>query len=98
MGIGIDALFNSSGEVGQWLSASNTYVTGSLFISFLLIIGFFLLLMMLFKMPELFMALILFPFLIIVSVIDGIGTEIKIIIGVCVLIVGIGLYAFYPSK
>jgi uncharacterized membrane protein YjjP (DUF1212 family) len=98
MGIALNAIFNSSGDVGQWLTASSTNVTGSLFISILLIIGFFLLLMMLFKMPEIFMALILFPFLIIVSVIDGIGTEIKIIIGICVLVVGLGLYAFYPSK
>ena len=98
MGIALNTIFNSTGEVGRWITASNTNVTGSLFITILLIIGFFLLLMMLFKMPELFMALILFPFLIIVSVIDGIGTEIKIIIGICVLIVGIGLYAFYPSK
>ena len=96
--VGVDSLFNSTGEVGTWLSSSSTNLTGSLFISVLIILAFFFLMMLLFKMPQLLMLIIIFPLVTLLMGISEIASEMKIIVGVGILIIALGLYAFYPSK
>ena len=98
MAIGIGQVFNSTGDVGMWLNASTTNVTGSLFMSVLIIIGFFLLMMMLFKMPELLMGLVLMPLMIVFVTISEITTPMKFIVGALILLIGFGLWSFYPTK
>lgn len=98
MGLEIDTVFNSSGEVGSWISASTTNVTGSLFLTVLVLFMFLLLAMLLFKMPELFIAIILAPLSIILLSVSGLEQSMRLIIGIIILVVALGAYAFYPSK
>lgn len=98
MAIGIDQVFNSTGEVGSWISNSTTNVTGNLFLTVMIMLMFILLMLMLFKMPELLMALILAPLLIVFATITEIGQPMQLIVGAVIIMIGLGLYAFYPSK
>jgi hypothetical protein len=98
MAMGIDQLFNSSGEIGRWLTASTTNVTGSLILTVFVMIMFLVLGMMLFKMPELLMALIIVPLMIVFITVGEIAVPMRIILGVLILVIGLGLYSFYPSK
>lgn len=96
--VAINTLFNSTGEVGSWITASQTNVTGSLFLSIILILAFFFLMMLLFKMDLLLMALIIAPLAIVFSTIGEVSQGMKLIVGAIILITALGLYAFYPSK
>lgn len=98
MSIALTEVFNSSGEVYGWISNSTTNMTGSVFLSVLIMIALFILAMLLFKMPELLIGLILFPLVLVLLAVGEISTEMKIIVGILTLIIGLGVYAFYPSK
>lgn len=96
--VDVSTLFNSTGEVGQWISNSTTNITGSLFLTVLLMLMFLVLMIILFRMPEFFVFLILMPLIIVLSGITEIASSMSVIIGLAILIIALGLYAMYPSK
>lgn len=98
MVLGLDTVFNSSGEVGSWISASTTNVTGSLFLTVLVMFALLILAMLLFRMPELLIGVILAPLTILLITVEGLDQSMKLILGIIILVVALGAYAFYPSK
>ena len=93
--LNISSVFNSSGEVGSWITASNTNFTGSLSLSLMLIIGLLLLVAFMFKMPLLLGVLIIFPM---VTIFSTISVSFNLILGTFILIVAFGLYSMWVIK
>lgn len=94
----VGLLFNSSLEVGSWLTASSDNFTGSLTLSILILLGFIMLVAAWLKMPSILVWLAIVPLLIVfvgVSEFVGVGGQ---IIGVVILIIGFGIFALWPTK
>lgn len=66
----ISAAFNSSLEIGQFIAASSSNFTGSDTITLIFVFLIFLVIGLLFKMPELVVAVLLIPVLILFGVLD----------------------------
>ena len=93
--LNVSSVFNSSGEVGSWISASNTNFTGSLTLSLIFVVGMLLLIAFMFKLPLLLGVLIIFPLVIISSTLSA---GFSLILGVFILIVAIGLFSMWFVK
>lgn len=93
--LNISSVFNSSGEVGSWITASNTNFTGSLSLSLMMIIGMLLLIAFIFKMPLLLGVLIIFP---LVTIFSTLSAGFNLILGVFILILALGLFSMWFIK
>jgi hypothetical protein len=93
--LNVSSVFNSSGEVGSWITASNTNFTGSLTLSLMLIIGMLLLVAFMFKMPLLLGVLIIFP---LVTIFSTLSAGFSLILGTFILILALGLFSMWFIK
>jgi len=93
--LNVSQVFNSSGEVGSWISSSNTNFTGSLELSLFFILAMLLLVAFMFKMPILLGVLVIAPLLIIFSTIS-IGMN--LVLGLFILIIAIGIFSMWFIK
>ena len=91
-------VFNSTGDVSNWMTASNTFVTGSPFLTVIVLFTFLILMALLFKMPTMLVFVILTPLLLVFASIGEFAASLNLIIGIVVLVIALGLYALYPSK
>jgi hypothetical protein len=90
----ISLLFNSSLELGSWINASNTNLTGSLFMTLLLIFLALIMIAELFKLPEFLYLIPLLPVAVIFAVSD---TGFRVILGLIAIFLGFAIYSIYPS-
>jgi hypothetical protein len=93
--LNVSSVFNSSGEVGSWITASNTNFTGDLTLSLMMIIGLLLLVAFMFKMPMLLGVLVIFP---LVNIFSTLSVGFNIVLGTFILIVAFGLYSMWVIK
>jgi ABC-type Na+ efflux pump permease subunit len=68
-----EALFNGSGLSGQLVSGFSTYVTGSEFLTYALILLFLVLVAVVFRLPFDLVIIFIIPFVIVVSAVVGNG-------------------------
>jgi hypothetical protein len=93
--LNISSLFNSSGEVGSWITASTNNFTGDLTLTLFLIVGLLLLVGFFFKMPLLLVSLVVFPLVILFSTVS---VGFNLVLGTFILIVAIGLFSMWFIK
>lgn len=91
----ITNLFNMSLEVGQFISNSNSNLTGSLSMTLLIILGVLLLIAGLFKLPETLYIIPILPVLIIFSIADPM---MKIVLGIVSLMLAYVLFSSSPWR
>ena len=84
--VDISNMFNSTGEIGNWITASTTNLTGDNGLTFLILIGGLLLIGALLKMPQLLVLIAIFPLIIIISTVES---TFMTILGIAILIAGI---------
>lgn len=94
----VSQVFNSSLEVGQWISASDTNLTGSLTLSILILLGFVLLIAAFLKMPQLLMIAIVFPLILVLTAITEFSQIGGMMVGVVILIISFGIMSIFPAK
>ena len=66
-------LFNETLDIGSWISHATTDVTGSITLTLLLIVIFFLLVAFLFREPMVLVGLLLVPLFMVFAVYEGWG-------------------------
>lgn len=93
--LNVSQIFNSSGEVGSWISSSNTNFTGSLELSLFFILGMLLLVAFMFKMPILLGVLVIAPIVILFSTIS---VGMNLALGVFILIIALGIFSMWFIK
>lgn len=93
--VDVNTLFNSTGEVGSWLSTSTNNFTGSLELSLFVLFGFLLMVALLFKMPQLLYVVALLPVVVVFSVVSLSMASVLVIF---ILVLAVGLYALFPIK
>jgi len=81
-------IFSNSSDIGLWIISATTNVTGSLTLSLLLILVFFLLIAFLFRAPMILAGLLLIPLLIVFSVYEGWGGLFYTILTIVGIIIG----------
>ena len=96
--VNVTDVFNSSLEVGQWLSASDTNLTGSITLSILVLLGLVLLVAAFLKMPQLLMIAIIFPLILVLTAITEFTQIGGMIVGIVILITAFGLMSIFPAK
>lgn len=90
--MGLELLFNESLELGSWINASSSNLTGSDFLSLFLVFFVLLLVALLLHMPEILVATFLLPVVITFAAADkGFWG----IVGVLSIIVGMGLFSIF---
>lgn len=88
-------LFNRSAELGIFIDSTNTFVTGSTFLTLLIIVGILLLIASMFKMPETLYLIPLLPLFIIFSIADP---GMKLILAIASVFLGYVVYSILPWK
>lgn len=94
----VSQIFNSSLEVGSWLSASDTNFTGSLTLSILVLLGFVLLVSAILKMPQLLLLIAVFPLIIVLTSINEFNSIGGTVIAILILIGSFALISLWPAK
>jgi hypothetical protein len=93
--VGVFDLFNRSLDFGRYLDVSTSSVTGSVFLSLLIVVLFLLLIASFFRMPEILYLVILLPLFLIFSVADP---GMRFLVGIAALFFGYVLYTILPWK
>jgi hypothetical protein len=81
-------LFNSTLDIGMWIDHATTDVTGSLTITLLLILVFFLLVALLFRAPMILAGLLMLPLLMVFASFEGWGGVFYTILTIFGIIIG----------
>jgi len=81
-------LFNQTLEFGSLINHMTLNFTGDIFLTLLFILAFFLLLATIFRVPILLGVIVVFPLIIIFSMVDWTG-GMSMVLGVLALIVGV---------
>lgn len=91
----ISQVFNMSLEFGHILSGVTTGVTGSMTLTFILIIAVFVIIAGFFHMPELLYIIPLIPILLMFSIVDP---TMRIFLGVIAIFLGYMFYSILPIR
>jgi len=90
--------FNSSDVFGVWVTSTTTNFTGDYSMTFIFALLGLLLLMSVFKLPDMLMILLIIAPIVLISTLQEVGDTFNILVGIAILYFALIIWSMFPGK
>ena len=96
--LGVADVFNSSGVFGIWLSQTTLNFTGDYSMTFIFALLGLLMLLSIFRLPDLLLVLFLVAPIVLISTITEVGGTFNLFVGLIILYFALVIWSLFPGK